>query len=86
MTSLTPFDSKGKATKQIFPWQVLLSVCGSAGLCDTWLSKIPSGRPALTLPALKGTAPAGAQKAKLKIKEAGRSYGISPLPILLCIP
>lgn len=54
MTSLTPFDLKGKATMQIFPWQVLLSVCGSAGLCDTWLSKIPSGRPALALPAGHG--------------------------------
>lgn len=51
MTSLTPFDSKGKATMQIFPWQVLLSVCGSVGQRDTWLSKIPSGRPALALPA-----------------------------------
>jgi len=54
MTSLTPFDSEGKATMQIFPRQVLLSVCGSVGQQDTWLSKILSGSPALALPAGRG--------------------------------
>lgn len=70
MTSLTPFDSKGKATMQTFPWQVLLSVCGSVGQQDTWLSKIPSGKPALALPAGHGHLQAlGKQSCRLKRRE-----------------